>query len=65
MANQFLVEIHRYLSRQIDTADRARQEARSLGDSARQAFYAGKIDELHKLRAYISEKFDLLTQKYY
>jgi hypothetical protein len=65
MANQFLVEIHRYLSRQIDTADRARHEAGSLGDGARQAFYTGKIDELNKLRAFISERFDLLTQKYF
>ena len=65
MANQFLVEIHRYLSRQIDTATRANQEAASLGDKGRQEFYSGKIDELTNLRAFISEKFDLITQKYF
>lgn len=65
MANQFLVEIHDYLSRHIEAASGAMQEAVSLEDQERQQFNAGKIDELRALRAYISEKFDLLTQRYY
>ncbi|MGD8847609.1 MAG: hypothetical protein PVI54_18960 [Desulfobacteraceae bacterium] len=65
MANQYLIEIHDYLSRQIEAAVEAMQEAATLGDLARQQFNTGKIDELKALRAYISESFDLLTQKYY
>lgn len=65
MANQFLIDIHDYLSRHIEAADVAMQEATALGDRERQQFNAGKIDELKALRAYCSEKFDLLTQKYY
>ena len=65
MANQFLIEIHNYLSRNIEAADGSRQAAATLGDRKRLHFNAGKIDELKALRAYISETFDLLTQKYY
>jgi hypothetical protein len=65
MANQFLIEIHDYLSRQIDAAGEAMQEAATRGDRERQQLNAGKIDELKALRAYCSENFDLLTQKYY
>ncbi len=65
MANQFLIEIHDYLSRHIEAAGGAMQEAATLGDRKRQQFNAGKMDELKALRAYISERFDLLTQRYY
>jgi hypothetical protein len=65
MANQYLIEIHDYLSRQIEAAVEAMHEAATLGDLERQQFNTGKIYELKALRAYISESFDLLTQKYY
>jgi hypothetical protein len=65
LANQYLVEIHDYVTRQIEAASKAMQEAATLGDRKQQRFNAGKIDELKALRAYISKTFDLLTQKYY
>jgi hypothetical protein len=65
MANQFLIEIHNYLSRHMEVADRAMQEAATLGDRQHQQFNAGKVDELKALRAYVSENFDLSTQEYY
>lgn len=65
MANQFLIEIHNYLSRHIDAAGKAMQEAASHGDQARRQFNAGMAHELKALRAYMSEKYDLSTQKYY
>lgn len=65
MANQFLIDIHDYLSRHIEAASAAMQEAASLGDRERLQFNTGKVNELKSLRAYISEKYDLITQKYY
>lgn len=65
MANQYLVEIHNYLSRHIDAAGKAMQEAASLGDQEGRQFNAGQVHELKALRAYLSEKYDLSTQKYY
>jgi hypothetical protein len=65
MANQFLVEIHHYLSRQIEAADEALQEAAFRQDREQQQFNTGQMDELKALRAYISEAFDLQTQTYY
>ncbi len=65
MANQFLVEIHDYLSRNIEAAKSQLEEDGAPGDKERRHFNAGKLDELNAIRAYISEKFDLITQKYY
>ena len=65
MPNQFLVEIHDYLDRQIDAAKNDRDDARSIGDQERLEFSNGKLDELEHLRDYVSRRFDLLTQKYY
>jgi hypothetical protein len=64
MANQFLMEIHTYLSRHMEAASRAMQEAVTLGDREHQQFNAGKIAELKALKTYVSENFDLSTQKY-
>lgn len=65
MANQFLIEIHNYLSQHMEAANRAMRKAVTLGDRQRQQFNAGKVDELKALRAYVSENFDLSTQEYY
>ena len=65
MANQFLVEIHDHVSRQIDAGARDRADAQSRQDSDRIAFMDGKLDELRKVRRFLTEHFDLTTQKYY
>jgi hypothetical protein len=65
MANQFLVEIHDYISRQIEAVLKDSDEARVMADAKRLAFLDGKLFELRLMRSYLSEHFDLSTQKYY
>ncbi len=65
MANQFLVEIHDHISRQIENGDKDRADAQSRQDTDRIAFMDGKLDELRMIRSFLTEHFDLTTQKYY
>ena len=65
MANAFLVEIHDYISRQIEASQKYREEARERRDEKRLAFIDGHLLELRLMRQFISERFDLTTQKYY
>lgn len=64
MANQFLVDIHQYIRGQIDQSREARQQAVLVKDERRVVFYDGKLDELMRLRDYLSEAFNLHTQQY-
>jgi hypothetical protein len=65
MANAFLVEIHDYISRQIETSLKYREEARDRRDEKRLAFIDGHLIELRLMRQFLSERFDLTTQKYF
>ncbi len=65
MSNQFLVEIHDFISRQIETGLEGRNVVLDRADEDRLCFLDGKLDELRSIRAYLSEHFDLVTQKYY
>ena len=65
MANQFLVEIHDHISRSIETSVKELADAQSRSDDPRTVFMEGKINELKMIRLYLSDHFDLTTQKYY
>ncbi len=65
MANQFLVEIHAYISRRIEAGLEDRSDAQSRQDAQRVAFMDGCIDELKTVRRFLSDHFDLTTQRYY
>ena len=65
MANAFLVEIHDYISRQIEANLKYREEARDRRDEKRLAFIDGHLVELRLMRQFLSERFDLATQKYF
>jgi predicted transcriptional regulator len=65
VANQFLVEIHAYISRQIEAGLKERSDAQSGHDAQRAAFMDGRVDELKTMRRFLSDHFDLTTQKYY
>lgn len=65
MANQFLVEIHGYVNRQIEAGLRDRDKSKGRGDEDRLAFIDGKLSELRQIRTFLSDNFDLSTQKYY
>ncbi len=64
MANQFLVEIHQYLQTKIIDSRRNKLEAEQRGESDVVHYYEGTLRELLELRDYVSQSFDLATQKY-
>ncbi len=65
MANQFLVEIHDHISHLMEAGDKDRTDAQSRQDSDRMAFMDGRLSELKRIRRFLTEHFDLTTQKYY
>jgi hypothetical protein len=65
MANAYLAEIHDYISRQIEVGLKYRGEAKNRGDEKRIAFLDGNLFELRLMREFLSEHFNLSTQKYY
>ena len=65
MPHAFSVEIHDYLSRKILLAEDGRRKAVQESDDRLQSHYEGQLLELNTLRQYLTDNFDLKTQKYY
>ena len=65
MANEYLIEIHNYISEQIGAAKSRQAEAHENNDKASERFYDGQLSEWHWIRTYLAEKVDLKTQKYF
>ena len=65
MANQYSVEIHKYISDKIAAATHQQKKAEAANDTAACQFYAGQLYELVKIREYMAQNIDLKTQKYY
>ena len=65
MAYEFSVAIHDYISDQIAVAEKYKKVAEINEDSASSRFFEGRLQELNKIRQYMTERIDLKTQKYY
>ena len=65
MANEYLIDIHNYISKQIESAQKRQAEAQQKDDRASQRFYEGQLAEWAWIRAYLAERVDLKTQKYF
>lgn len=65
MANEYLVNIHNFLSEKIKESEAAVRSAVDKGDMAAQQYYNGKLYELTQIRDHMSENFNLVTQVYY
>jgi len=65
MANEYLIEIHNYISEKILRAQNRNDEANANNDMESRRFYEGQLNEWHHLRTYLAEKVDLKTQKYF
>ena len=65
MANQYSVEIHKYISDKIAFATNRRKKAEVANDPATRRFYEGQLYELGKIREYMAQNIDLKTQRYY
>jgi hypothetical protein len=65
MANDYLIDIHNYISKKIVYAESLKAEAQERNDAASLKFYEGQLAEWQQIRAYLTEKVDLKTQKYF
>ena len=65
MPNEFLTEIHEYISEAIAAANSRLNAADCRNDPIKKNFYVGRIEELQALRQYLFDHFDLNTQQYY
>ena len=65
MPHAFSVEIHDYLSSKILLAGDGREKAAQESDATLHSYYEGQLLELNTLRQYLTDNFDLKTQKYY
>ena len=65
MANQYLVDIHDYITSKINTAQEAKKFAVQKEDPTRISHLDGQLDELNELRQFLKQHYDLATQKYY
>ena len=65
MANQYSVEIHKYISDKIASAAGKIKKAEVADDLATRRFHEGQLYELDKIREYMAQNIDLKTQKYY
>jgi hypothetical protein len=65
MANEYLIEIHNYISEKIVSAQSLRDEANANNEMGSFRFYEGQIEEWQHMRAYLAERVNLKTQKYF
>jgi hypothetical protein len=65
MANEYLIEIHNYISEKIVCAQNRKVEANANTEMESRRFYEGQLKEWHHLRTYLAEKVNLKTQKYF
>ena len=65
MANEYLTEIHNYISEKIIDAQNRKDVAKGNNELESQRFYEGQLKEWHYMRTYLTETVDLKTQKYF
>ena len=65
MANQYLVDVHRFINSNMETAQKSREAAAAGGDRTQIDYFDGQLEELARLRAFLRDHFDLTTQRYY
>ena len=65
MANEYLIDIHNYISESLASAENNKKEADANSDMELIRFYEGQIKEWMQMRSYLASKVDLKTQKYF
>ena len=63
MANEYLIDIHNFISKRLAAAENKKKAADA--DIESQRFYKGQLQEWRQMRRYLAEKVDLKTQKYF
>ena len=64
MTNEYLIDIHKYISGEIARAQSGINEAEVNNETESRRFYEGQLAEWNHLRAYLAETVNLKTQKY-
>jgi len=65
MANDYLIRLHQFISRELTAAQDAVEAARLSGKTTVAARYSGRAEALLTARAFLSERFDLDHYRYY
>lgn len=65
MPNDYLVDIHEFISTRIKDVNLEKASAEKLGDAAGMKFYAGQLQELVDIREFMSENYNLYNHNYY
>lgn len=65
MAHEYSVQIHEWIKDRIDNINQQLNNSRKTGDSCKESFYNGQLDQLKEIRQYLTESIDLDTQTYY
>ena len=63
MANEYLIDIHNFISERLAATENKKQAA--VADSESQRFCEGQLQEWRQMRSYLANKVDLKTQKYF
>lgn len=64
MTHAYLTGIHQYLAKTIRTFTQKQEKALAANDPIAAAQWGGAHQELTELRKYVSEHFDLSTDRY-
>ena len=62
MPNDYSVEIHNYISREIELTE---QRLAATDTDLEQQFFQGKLDELQRLRKFLQDNIDLKDFNYF
>ena len=65
MANEYLIDIHNYISDRLVLAENKKKEADTDADLTSRRFFEGQLEEWRQMRNYLASKVDLKTQKYF
>ena len=65
MANEYLIDIHNYISERLASVENKKKEADANNDLESKRFYEGQLEEWIEIRRYLASKVDLKTQKYF
>lgn len=63
MAHSYSVTIHHYISEKISAARSKQEKAEWQKDMENYHFYRGELEELFKIREYLTDRIDLQTQR--
>ena len=65
MPNDYLSEIHGFISEKIADVNREKTAAEASGDVSRVSFCNGQLEELAGVRAFMTAHYDLAGHNYY